>query len=105
MQALQGQMRKCEERLRMLEDNQSAGRDAVNSFADRLVTENASLDARLLELQAATGSHLKSLRRHSTVAIRPWRSCGLPVKQQWLQQPTPWRVPLAQRRVQEGTQT
>ena len=46
-----------------------------------------------------------SLRRHSTVAIRPWRSYGLPAKQQWLQQPTPWRVPLAQRQVQEGTQT
>ena len=58
MRVVQAQVSQMAERISTLEVAHVTGREVISSFADRLVEENAKIDARLAELQAATGGHL-----------------------------------------------
>ena len=61
MQLLQAQANQLNDRLTKLEADQQAGQDAIGSFADKLVKENANLDNRLMELQIMTGTHMHTI--------------------------------------------
>ena len=61
VQLLQVQIQAMGERLTKLEGAHQAGQDVIGSFADRLVEENAKLDARLVALKVDTEGHLTTV--------------------------------------------
>ena len=64
VQLLQAQVQQLNQRLGALEVAHTSGQEAIGRFVDRLVNENAKLDARLLETQTATGGPLGHHRGH-----------------------------------------
>ena len=58
---MKAQMAALNARITTLEVSQQSGHDAISSFADRLVEENAKIDQRLADLQNATGVHLNTI--------------------------------------------
>ena len=57
-QLIQAQMHVMSERIAKLEHKLKADQDAIDSFANRVMQENAKLDARIEDLQASTTGHL-----------------------------------------------
>jgi hypothetical protein len=62
-----------------MELNTQAGRDAIASFADRLVQENVNLDNRLMELSIATGTHMHTIEetfKRADVCMEELKAAG-----------------------------
>ena len=79
VQLLQQQVASLGERLSAMELNTQAGRDAIASFADRLVQENVNLDNRLMELSIATGTHMHTIEetfKRADVCMEELKAAG-----------------------------
>ena len=58
---MQLQINQLVSRLAAVEAAHASGHDAIASFADRLVGENAKLDQRLIDLKGTTEVHLTTI--------------------------------------------